>query len=115
MTNFNFNFDVVSVSEVFNIILSLLIVFQWFSQYAKEQSIKNSIFALRRMISRIKDMPDNQVIKQQKANDLVDFLDSLLATIGFRHPFKKRLEINLNAIKDRMNEESDQELEVIDT
>ncbi len=67
------------VSTVGNIILPLLLIFQWYKGYAKEQAIKNALFAAHRIIERIQD---------PNKNSALDALDATLATLGARGPFR---------------------------
>ena len=62
-----------------NIILSLLLLFQWYNNHAKEQSVKNNLLGIRRVLDSDK--------KNSKNTTLKEFLDATLATIGARPPF----------------------------
>lgn len=85
MSNLNFG----TISAVFNIILSLLLFIQWLWNRAKEQSVKNNIFASRRMISMLTEHTDGVVA--EKAKDMTENIDATLATLGVRSSFKERL------------------------
>jgi hypothetical protein len=67
------------LSSVFNIILSLLLLFQWYFGHAKEQSIKNNLLGIKRILDSDKKNFENTSMKE--------FLDATLATIGARPPF----------------------------
>src|SRR3989344_4457545 len=71
-----------SISEVFNIIFPLLLVFQWYKGYAKEQSIKNNLLGIKIVLDSDK--------KNNKYKALREFLDATLATIGARPPFVEK-------------------------
>lgn len=97
-------------SPIINVVLTLLIVFQWYKQHAKEQSIKNNLFSIRRMIDRTLKADSLQTITQKSA-DLIDIIDSTLATLDARTPFKKRLLEVLHIIAMRFRKESLRDLE----
>lgn len=92
-------------SPTTNVVLTLLLIFQWFRQQAKEQSVKNNLFSIRRMIDRTSDVESTQTITQKSA-DLIDAIDSTLATIDVRIPFEKRLGETLDIIVTRFRKES---------
>lgn len=75
-------------SPTFGVVLSLLLIFQWHKQHAKDQAVKNSLFAMRRKVCR--NINDSN-FSQQKSYDLIDDIDSVLATLGYRKPFQKQL------------------------
>lgn len=102
-------FNQIISSPITNVVLTLFLVFQWYKQHAKEQSVKYNLFSIRRMISRIPEITDTHNIKQ-KADDLVDALDATLATLGARNPFTKRMQEIVNAIEKRFYKESVEEL-----
>ncbi len=81
--------DVLLTSSTANIILTLLIIFQWVKQHAKEQSIKNNLFAIRRVVSRISDI---------RSSDVVDHLDAVLASLGAREPFSYAVKDKIKSI-----------------
>ena len=99
----------ITTSPITSAILTLLLIFQWYRQYAKEQSIKNSLFSLRRMLGRTIGATEAE-ITTQKAHDLIDVLDATLATLDTRMPFIKRLRETLNTIEARFCKESLEEL-----
>ena len=80
------------LSEVANIVLSLLLIFQWYRDRAREGSIKNGLFAVRKMVSRIEN-PTSQ--------NALDALDASLATLGARRPYTERCRTMLAAILDK--------------
>ncbi|HVU80167.1 MAG TPA: hypothetical protein VHD37_02265 [Candidatus Paceibacterota bacterium] len=82
-------------SATFGIILSLLLLFQWHRQYAKEQAVKNTLFAMRRKIDRWKMDKD---IDPGRAADVMEDLDSVLATLGARGPFKKAMDLVIQKV-----------------
>ncbi len=67
-----------NISIIANIVLTLLLIFQWDRKYASEQVTKNNILATRRMVSRIQD---------NTAKDIIDSVDATLATLDARSPF----------------------------
>lgn len=77
-----------------NIILGLFIMFQWFRQYSKEQSIKNTLFAMRRILNSVPE-----------STAAVETLDAALATLGARNPFVKRFCVVRDMIMERFQKE----------
>ncbi len=76
-------------SPIISVILTLLIVFQWYKQRAKEQSVKNNLLAIRRILSN--SGTSGQTDLMQKTEDIINVLDATLATLGSRSPFVRRL------------------------
>ena len=72
----------VFTSPVFTTILTLLLLFQWLWNRAKERSVVNGILATRRMIRRMAESEWNSV-----AADALDSIDAVLASLGSRLPF----------------------------
>ena len=101
-----------NIKEVFSIILPLLILFQWYANRAKEDTIKNNLFAMRRMIDRMKGTVP---ILTNKADDLIDYLDGTLATLGVSNYFVARIEMIIKKIKMRNIEEARKELDILST
>lgn len=66
------------------VVLSLLLIFQWYNQYAKEQSVKNNLLAMKRIIGFT--TKEDTTISENTA--LEEILDATLATIGARPPFR---------------------------
>lgn len=97
-------------SSTFGVILSLLIIFQWYKQHAKEQAVKNSLFAIRRKTER---RINDQNFTPETAYDMVDDIDAILATLGARKPFQETLGKVLGLIGCRNNTEESNAL--IDT
>lgn len=77
-------------SPTFGTILSLLLLFQWYKQHSKEQAVKNTLFAMRRKVERWRVEKD---IEPGRAADIMEDLDSVLATLGARGPFQKAMDI----------------------
>jgi hypothetical protein len=86
----------------------LFLLFQWYSQYAKEQSIKNSLFAVRRKLERVSF--DKKVMSASKAEDLIDDVDAILATIGARPPFVDRVKETIKSVIIRNTKQQDRVL-----
>ncbi|OGI95582.1 hypothetical protein A2917_03455 [Candidatus Nomurabacteria bacterium RIFCSPLOWO2_01_FULL_42_17] len=84
MTEINFGF-----SEVINIILTLILSFQWFQDRARENAVKNGLFAIREMVERT---------NVQSSPDILVALDSNLATLGVRRPYVERCKKLLSTI-----------------
>lgn len=99
-----------TILTMFSIILALLLLFQWYSQHAKEQSIKNYLFSIKRMVARIEGLNSVEVMKE-KARDLIDTIDATLATVGARHPFLIKVEEVLKKIRERFESEEKKDLE----
>lgn len=74
--------------STFNIILTLLIIFQWYKQHAKEQSIKNNLFAIRRTLEPVLN-----------PEATIEFIDATLASLGSRRPFIEKLKETQEYIK----------------
>lgn len=91
----NLNWE--TISTVMNIILALLIIFQWFWDRSRERAVKNAVFAARRIILRIKD--DLQAVAA------IDVIDAALATVDARRPFKQWTMDMMNSIRQRSNQE----------
>ena len=87
-----------SISEVFNIIFSLLLVFQWYKGYAKEQSVKNNLLGIKVVLDSDK--------KNNKYKALREFLDATLATIGARPPFVEKGKKMIQAIEKKFAKKS---------
>lgn len=77
------------LSEVANIVLSLLLIFQWYRDRAREDAVKNGLLAVREMVSRT--VAANSL-------DILDALDANLATLGGRPPFVERCKKKLSSI-----------------
>lgn len=101
----------IPISSVANVVLTLLLLFQWLKQYAKEQSVKNGLLAVRRIIGRITQSQKSAVAS--KAEDAVDSLDGVLATLDARHPFAKRLEGVLDSVQQKFQHEAKKEVKEI--
>lgn len=81
--------DTLFTSSTANIILSLLLIHQWMKQYAKEQSIKNNLFSIRKVVNRIHDI---------RSKDVVDHIDAVLASLGARGPFSDMVSQKIDSI-----------------
>ena len=79
----------IAIHPVTTTVLTLGLFFQWYKQSAKEQSVKNNLFSIRRAVDRITRNSDSSLV-QAKAQDLIDSLDATLATLGMRKPFRDR-------------------------
>jgi hypothetical protein len=77
-----------------------LIYHQSYKQQAKEDSVGNSLLALRMMLSRL-----------QGSLDAVDALDGTLATLGIREKFTLALQGYVIAIKQKFHAESEKEID----
>lgn len=86
-------------SPVISVILTLLIIFQWYKQRAKEQSVKNNLLAIRRILSN--SGTSEQTDSLQKTEDTINVLDATLATLGSRSPFVRRLNEVMTIIEKR--------------
>ena len=87
-----------SLSAVANIVLSLLLVFQWFKNYAREDAVKNGLFAVREMVGRM-DNPASQ--------NVLDSLDANLATLGARRPYTERCKAVIQSVLDKFRKSAD--------
>lgn len=97
----------VLASPTTNVVLSLLILFQWWKQYAKEQSVKNNLSALRRIII------STAKAKNESLSDpalLIEIVDATLATLGSRRPFSVWTERVISFIHKRNERDADEEL-----
>lgn len=84
------------ISLVANIILTLLLFFQWDRGHAKEQATKNNILATRMMVSRTKD---------DSADNILSSIDVTLASLDARLPFVEQSKAVLDDIKQRFQRE----------
>ena len=84
------------ISLVANIILTLLLFFQWDRKHTKEQATKNNILATRMMVSRIKDA---------SADNILSSIDATLASLDARSPFVEQSKAVLDDIKQRFQRE----------
>ncbi|MCG2694033.1 hypothetical protein L6259_02040 [Candidatus Parcubacteria bacterium] len=91
----------VVTSPVTNVVLTLLLIFQWFWGRAKEKAIKYNIFAIRRSINNEKKL-DNK--------DILNFIDATLACLGSRVVFDRQLDSIMNWIKKKFREDKDSPL-----
>src|SRR3989344_394272 len=96
-------------SPTFGVVLTLLLIFQWHRQHAKEQAVKNILFAMRRKVLRSINK-NNSVVATEKAHDMVDDIDAILATLDSRKPFSKNLNQVVDMINKRNNLEKQKEL-----
>ena len=103
-----FAFDVLSFLA--NVILTMLLVFQWDRSHAKEQSVKNNIFATRRMVAGL--FGHNDGVVAQKAKDITENVDATLATLDARSPFIERLQYILNLVRRKNIEDAKKEVSV---
>ncbi len=94
--------DWITGSAIANIVLTLLLFFQWFWDRSRERAVKNGVFAARRIISRIGD--------DAQATAALDTIDAALATIGSRRPFKKWVADVADLIRHRSKEEENEPL-----
>src|SRR3989344_4304455 len=69
------------LSEVANIILSLLLIFQWHRDRSREDSVKNSLLGIREMVQRANAL---------SSPDILTAIDSHLATLDVRFPYVER-------------------------
>lgn len=84
------------VSLVANVILTLLLFFQWDRKHAKEQATKNNVLATRMMVARLGDT---------SANNILSNIDATLASLDARSPFIEQSKIVLEDIKQRFRRE----------
>lgn len=96
-------------SPTFGVVLSLLLIFQWHKQHAKDQAVKNNLFAMRRKVLRSINKASSTV-ETEKAYDMVDDIDAILATLDSRKPFSKNLDQVVDMITKRNNLEKQKEL-----
>ncbi len=103
-----FTFDVLSFLA--NVILTMLLVFQWDRSHAKEQSVKNNIFAMRRMMAGL--FGHNDGVVAQKAKDITENVDATLATLDARSPFIKRLKHVLSLVHRKNDADAEKEISI---
>lgn len=103
----------VVTSPVMTLVVTLLFFFQWYRQHAKEQSIKNNLFSVRRILSRA--LKPETGLQNTNARDLIDYLDASLATLGARSPFTERVNDVVKNIKMRIKTESQEKIEKLPT
>lgn len=95
-------------SPITNVVLFLLLFFQWDRQHAKEQSIKNDLFAMRRMLDHIYFSKESS--GQFSKEMIIEQLDGTLATLDARSPFIERWNEVVSMIKKRFRQESEKDL-----
>ena len=89
-----------SISSVINIVLSVLLIVQWYKQQAREESVKNHLFSLRRILER----------QTASSSDFMDVVDGILATLGARVPFNAKLNSIITTVKNRFSKDAGKEL-----
>ncbi|MEK7566708.1 MAG: hypothetical protein AAB527_01050 [Patescibacteria group bacterium] len=94
--------QLITTSPLTTTILTLLLFFQWHKQHAKEQSVKNSLFALHIILS-----------KKDPSSESLNFLDAVLATLDARPPFQEKISLAIRRIKKGFHEESVKDVEVL--
>ena len=94
--------DWVTGSGIANIVLTLLLFFQWFWDRSRERAVKNGVFAAWRIISRIENDP--------QAIAALDTIDAALATMESRRPFKKWVIDVTESLRQRSEEEENGQL-----
>ncbi len=67
-------------SETFNIILSLVVVFQWIDKRSKEKWLEYNLGALKEMSLRLTAISTSESI-QQKSLDIVSVIDASILTM----------------------------------
>ena len=97
----------VSVSFVVNVVLTLFLVFQWWKNHSKEQSVKYGLFAVRSIVGRISGTKLNEV--SQRAEDAVDALDGVLATLDARPPFSRKSRQTMSDVHEKFNKQKEKE------
>ena len=86
-----------TIFDNLNIILGLLLLFQWDRKHASEQATKLGLLGTRRMVGRL-DSP--------AAADIMDSLDATLATLNARSPFIEWSQRILLNIQERFKRDS---------
>lgn len=81
-----------------NIVLSLLLAFQWYKGHAKEQSVKNNLLGIKIVLDSEKKNNRNKALRE--------FLDATLATIGARPPFVEKGKKTLQTIEKKFAKKS---------
>ena len=104
-----FNFE--TLSFLANIILTLLLIFQWDRSHAKEQSVKNNVFATRRMVAGL--LGHNDEVVAQKAKDITENIDATLATVDARSPFTERLKHVLSMVRRKNDADAEKEISIV--
>ncbi len=89
-------------SPTLNVVLTLLLLFQWYFSFAKERAIKNVLFAARITLNR-----------NGEATSAIDILDAALATLDARQPFTEELKKLTKKIIGRFENIDKAELELV--
>ena len=97
----------VSLSFVANVVLTLFLGFQWWRSHAKEQSVKNGLFAVRSIVQRISGIRLAEVA--QRAEDAVDALDGVLATLDARPPFSRKSRQTMDEVHEKFKNQKEKE------
>ncbi|MCX6731715.1 MAG: hypothetical protein NTX55_01880 [Candidatus Parcubacteria bacterium] len=103
----------IATSPVMTLVVTLLFFFQWYKQHAREQSIKYSLFSIRRILSRVLKLGTG--LQNTNAQDLIDYLDAILATLGARPSFIEKLREVVKNIKTKIKIESREKIESLPT
>lgn len=70
----------ISTFGVINVILTLIVLFQWLDRRSKNRWLENTFHALREMSKRAATLSDKQAVKQ-KSDDLISVIDGAIRTI----------------------------------
>ncbi len=68
------------ISTIFNVILSLIVIFQWIDKRSKNKWLENTFYALREMSERAASLSEKEAVKQ-KSDDLISVINGAIRTI----------------------------------
>ena len=68
------------ISGFFNIVFTLVIVFQWLDKRSKNKWLENTFYSLREMSERASLLSEKQAVRQ-KSDDLISVIDAAIRTI----------------------------------
>lgn len=88
----------------------LLLLFQWHKQRAKELAVQNTIFAVRRIVTKFRDS-GNQEVAAHSADNALDVINATLATLDTYSPFRERVKRVLQQIRGQLKREAKTKLE----
>lgn len=79
-------------SGVLNIILAMIVIFQWFDRRSKGKWLENSLFAMKEMSERLESLDSKEAIKQKSSDSIsvinaaIKTLDSKFTKFSFKKP-----------------------------
>lgn len=79
-----------NISEMVNVILTLIAIFQWLDRRSRNKAIENFVSATEKNARRLRDIfPQNKIVSQ-KSLDICQNLTAILHTINGVFPFFRK-------------------------